>query len=67
MNRICDFFRLARWAVSAYRYGRNKPHGQRYTRRSAFFIALQGFHIGMGWIGWYTDPTYWLLRGKTRT
>lgn len=61
-KRITDFLRMARWAFGAYRYGRNKPHGVRYSRRTAAIIALQGFHIGMGWIGWRTDPAWWLMR-----
>jgi hypothetical protein len=59
MRKFC---RMTLWAINAYHYGRNKPHGVRYPRRTALFIALQGWHIGMGKIGWYTDPTYWLLR-----
>ena len=58
------FFRMTWWAINAYCYGRNKPHGVEYARKTAAIIALQGFHIGMCWTGAWTDPTYWLLRKR---
>lgn len=55
------FFHMLAWAISRYRYGRNKPHGVRYTRWTAFVIAGTGFHIGMGWTGAWSDPMRWIL------
>lgn len=55
------FFHMLGWSIYAYRYGRNKPHGVRYKRWHAFVIAATGFHIGMGWIGAWTDPLTWIV------
>lgn len=55
--------RMTLWTVRAFRAQRWKKHGKAQTTRVALVQALMGFHIGMGWIGNYSDPTYWLLKG----
>jgi hypothetical protein len=54
------------WAVCAYRYQRNKPHGVRATRYHAAMLAGMGAHIivtgGRCWELTWLSPSYWLLR-----